>query len=333
MRAARAALRQICRPLQTPIRPVPGRTWHRSYATTVSAADLEFGQPVYETHPHILKPGEITPGISAQEYADRRAKLAFSLPENGVALLPSAELKYRSGAVFFPFRQESNFLYLTGFSEPEALAVICKTGPNLGDYSFHLFCRPKDAFAEQWSGPWSGLRAAEDVFNADTSSSIHDLTTLLPLLRSASRIYTDHPANPTSPPLTTILRTLPSPQPRSPLVNSSALSNPPLKYPSCATPAASPAAPSPPPCAGPGPPSATCTPTSRTLSPSTGLPLRAGHCVTIEPGVYVPDDERFPKHFRGLAVRIEDSVAVDEEGPVVLTVEAVKEVEDIEALR
>ena len=63
------------------------------------------------------------------------------------------------------------------------------------------------------------------------------------------------------------------------------------------------------------------------------IPLRAGHCVTVEPGVYVPDDERFPKHFRGLAVRIEDSVCVDETGPLVLTTEAVKEVADIEALR
>ena len=61
--------------------------------------------------------------------------------------------------------------------------------------------------------------------------------------------------------------------------------------------------------------------------------MRKGHCVTVEPGVYVPDDERFPAHFRGLAVRIEDSVFVDEEGPVVLTPEAVKEVVDIEALR
>jgi intermediate cleaving peptidase 55 len=118
----------------------------------------------------------VTPGISAQEYADRRAKLAFSLPDDAVAVLPSAEVKYRSGAVFYPFRQESNFLYLTGFSEPQSLAVIRKTGPSLGDYTFHLFCRPKDAFAEQWSGPWSGLRAAEDVFNADEAASIHDLS-------------------------------------------------------------------------------------------------------------------------------------------------------------
>ncbi|KAL2135056.1 hypothetical protein VTI74DRAFT_9976 [Chaetomium olivicolor] len=488
MRAARAALRQISRPLHISTRPLPGTTRNRRYVTAVSAAELEFGQPVYETHPHILKPGEVTPGITAQEYADRRAKLAFSLPENGVAVLPSAQIQYRSGAVFFPFRQESNFLYLTGFSEPESLAVIRKTGPSLGDYSFHLFCRPKDAFAEQWSGPWSGLRAAEDVFNADASGSIHDLASLLPpLLRDASRIYTDaplHPASSTSslspsslPSILRSLPTTPSTAPLSPLVNSLRA----IKSPSeiavmrhagrvsgrALTSAMRRAWKSEkdlhaylahaftfdglsgeayvPVIAG-GPRGRMIHYTHNTAllredetvlvdaggeygwyisditrvwpvggrfsaaqrdlyaavlavqrmsvrlcRASAGLsldeihrateaalqteleklgfsfgvrghnvmgilfphhvghyvgldvhdvpgyprsvPLRAGHCVTIEPGVYVPDDERFPKHFRGLAVRIEDSVAVDEEGPVVLTPEAVKEVEDIEALR
>lgn len=66
---------------------------------------------------------------------------------------------------------------------------------------------------------------------------------------------------------------------------------------------------------------------------SRGEVLREGHCVTVEPGVYVPDEERWPAHFRGLAVRIEDSVCVGAEGPTVLTTEAVKEVVDIEALR
>jgi intermediate cleaving peptidase 55 len=60
--------------------------------------------------------------------------------------------------------------------------------------------------------------------------------------------------------------------------------------------------------------------------------LKAGHCLTVEPGVYVPFDDRFPKHFQGMGIRIEDSVCVGE-GPLVLTAEAVKEVVDIEALR
>jgi len=61
--------------------------------------------------------------------------------------------------------------------------------------------------------------------------------------------------------------------------------------------------------------------------------VREGHCITIEPGIYVPDDERWPRHFRNMAVRIEDSVAVGEEKPLVLTAEAAKEIDDIEALR
>lgn len=66
---------------------------------------------------------------------------------------------------------------------------------------------------------------------------------------------------------------------------------------------------------------------------SRSVPLKAGHCVTIEPGVYVPDDERWPKHFRGMGIRIEDSVCIEEDAPLVLTTEAIKEVVDIEALR
>ena len=66
-----------------------------------------------------------------------------------------------------------------------------------------------------------------------------------------------------------------------------------------------------------------------------GVPLKRGNCITIEPGVYVPDDEKWPKHFRGIGVRIEDCVVVGEEKgrEVVLSVDAVKEVVDIEALR
>ncbi|KAI4255124.1 MAG: hypothetical protein L6R35_007521, partial [Caloplaca aegaea] len=61
-------------------------------------------------------------------------------------------------------------------------------------------------------------------------------------------------------------------------------------------------------------------------------PLRAGQCVTVEPGLYIPDTDRWPAAFRGMGIRIEDSICVQEDHPLVLTTEAVKEVEDIEAL-
>ncbi|KAH0538001.1 hypothetical protein FGG08_005362 [Glutinoglossum americanum] len=94
----------------------------RSYAS-ISAADLKFGQPLHETHAHILAAGEripVTPGISALEYATRRAKLAAHLPDNAIAVLASSNIKYRSGTVFYEFHQDPDFFYLTGTSLPHS---------------------------------------------------------------------------------------------------------------------------------------------------------------------------------------------------------------------
>jgi intermediate cleaving peptidase 55 len=81
-------------------------------------------------------------------------------------VLASSDTKYRSGAVSYEFHQEPNFLYLTGFNEPQSVAVIQKLGSS-SDYVFHLFLRPKNARVEQWDGALSGEQAALDVFNAD----------------------------------------------------------------------------------------------------------------------------------------------------------------------
>lgn len=61
--------------------------------------------------------------------------------------------------------------------------------------------------------------------------------------------------------------------------------------------------------------------------------LAADQTITIEPGCYVPFDDQWPKHFRGLGLRIEDSICIGEDVPTVLSVEAVKEIVDIEAAR
>lgn len=66
----------------------------------------------------------VTPGITALEYAQRRWNLADLLERNSIAVIAGADLKYRSGAVFYEFHQDPDFFYLTGFNEPEALAVI-----------------------------------------------------------------------------------------------------------------------------------------------------------------------------------------------------------------
>ncbi|KIW04220.1 uncharacterized protein PV09_04527 [Verruconis gallopava] len=167
----------------------------RQYAA-LAAAELQFGQPLHETHPHLLKAGEITPGITAVEYYHRRQKLAELLPVNSVAILAAGDVKYRSGssAVFYDFHQDPDFLYLTGFLEPEALAVIAKKGKSASDVIFHLFVRPKNAADEQWEGARSGVQAALDVFNADEAGDINRVDRELPkLLQGVEKVYTDLP--------------------------------------------------------------------------------------------------------------------------------------------
>lgn len=116
----------------------------RPYAS-IAASEFQFGQPVHETHPHLLKAGEgrfenpgrlyvphvphvphsltyctastVTPGITALEYAHRRSNLASKLPKNSIAILAASEVKFRSGAVFYEFHQDSNFFYLTGMAQ------------------------------------------------------------------------------------------------------------------------------------------------------------------------------------------------------------------------
>ncbi|OJJ86189.1 aminopeptidase P family protein [Aspergillus glaucus CBS 516.65] len=199
-----SALR-TCRPLvqRSGISRLP--SW-RTYASSISAADLKFGQPLHETHPHILSPGELTPGITALEYAQRRSKLANKLPQNAIAVLAASEVKYRAAGIFNDYRQDSNFFYLTGFNEPNALAIIANDGSG-DNHIFHLYVREKDPKAELWDGARSGTRAAVDVFNADEdiddsrltgvsqSGDIDRIGDILPnIVSGASAIYTDIPA-------------------------------------------------------------------------------------------------------------------------------------------
>ncbi|KAL8767091.1 MAG: hypothetical protein Q9209_006318 [Squamulea sp. 1 TL-2023] len=134
---------------------------------------------------------DLTPGITAIEYAQRRSKLASKLPKDGVAILAASDVKYRSGAVFYDFHQDSDFFYLTGFNEPDAVAVIGKSSAG-DDHSFHLYVRAKDPKAEQWEGSRSGAQAAIDVFNADESGDIKDAEKLLSrAIRDASEVFTE----------------------------------------------------------------------------------------------------------------------------------------------
>ncbi|KAI9593100.1 peptidase M24, structural domain-containing protein [Syncephalis fuscata] len=127
------------------------------------------GQPLPETHPHLMHVGEITPGITKEEYEDRRARLFAKLPVNSAVIIPGYRTRYASCNVFYPFRQSSDLFYLTGFNEPDAVAVLEKIGVHQHNpiERFRMFVRPRDEHAELWDGPRTGLEGARQIFGAD----------------------------------------------------------------------------------------------------------------------------------------------------------------------
>jgi len=112
----------------------------------------------------------------SDRYAEHRARLAKTVGENGLAIIPAATEVIRNYDVPHPFRQDSFFWYLTGFGEPEAVAVIAP-GHDEGDFT--LFVRPKDPTMEVWTGIRAGTTGAKERFGADNAYEIGDFDDVL----------------------------------------------------------------------------------------------------------------------------------------------------------
>ena len=109
-------------------------------------------------------------------YAARRAKLAQMLGDGGVAVLPTAPEQPRNRDSGFPFRHDSYFYYLTGFTEPNAWLVITAEGRST------LLCQPKDLEREIWDGYRLGPEAAPAALGVDEAHSVSELNALMPKL-------------------------------------------------------------------------------------------------------------------------------------------------------
>lgn len=120
------------------------------------------------------------------EYRQRREQLMGKLGQ-GTAVVRSAPTAVMHNDVEYTFRQDSDFFYLTGFDEPEAIAILA---PHHEEHRFVLFVRPKDPVKETWSGYRVGVEAAKAEYGADEVYSIDDLDEKLPqYLEKADRIY------------------------------------------------------------------------------------------------------------------------------------------------
>ncbi len=107
---------------------------------------------------------------------------------NSIAVLPGALLQHRNADAEYPFRQNSNFYYLTGFCEPEAVLVLLKSDSNTEEYI--LFCRGNNPEEEIWTGPRTSIADAIKHYGADKAFEIAKLDEILPsLLKDRDKIY------------------------------------------------------------------------------------------------------------------------------------------------
>jgi Xaa-Pro aminopeptidase len=104
---------------------------------------------------------------------------------SAVAVLPSAPVFLRNNDVEHEYRQDSDFFYMTGFDEPESVAVL-----DASTRTMTLFVRPRDRDREVWDGPRAGIDGAKEHFGADAAFVIGELAEKLPdLLQNRRRVH------------------------------------------------------------------------------------------------------------------------------------------------
>ncbi len=125
--------------------------------------------------------------MDKKEYSRRRKRLMDMMGDQSVAIIPTSPVSIRNRDVEFSFRPESDFYYLTGYSEPEAVAVLI---PDRHHGEYVLFCRERDEKMEIWNGRRAGLEGACDIYGANDAFPIEDMDDILPgLLEDRERIY------------------------------------------------------------------------------------------------------------------------------------------------
>jgi Xaa-Pro aminopeptidase len=127
------------------------------------------------------------PDVMAEEFARRRRQLMRLMGRDAIAVLPAAPERIRNNDVCYNFRQDSDFHYLTGFGEPEAVAVLI---PGRAQGEFVMFVRERNRTREIWDGRRAGPEGAQKQYRADDAFPIGDLDDILPgLLESRARVY------------------------------------------------------------------------------------------------------------------------------------------------
>lgn len=190
------------------------------------------GQPSPFTHPHLLKPGEVTPGVTQSEFDLRRRRLASLIEVQAERLGPpvstathvvvvlSHPTRYMSNDIPYHFHQNQDFLYLSGVLEPDSALVLF--GERRPDQAA-LFVPRRDPGRELWDGPRSGKDGAAALTGVERVHCTEELGAVLKSLKGSVLWYdSSPPAHPRlhQTHLAPVLEAGPLPRPVRPLVHS-----------------------------------------------------------------------------------------------------------------
>ena len=109
--------------------------------------------------------------LSQADFKQRRNLLAQHIGSNSIASIATRAEMYRNRDADYKYRADSSFYYLTGFAEPEAVAVI-ETFAEGEEYSYSLFCRERNREMEIWNGYRAGIDGAIEIYDADEAYAI-----------------------------------------------------------------------------------------------------------------------------------------------------------------
>src|SRR4029077_4249252 len=120
-------------------------------------------------------------------FQTRRKRVMDAIAPGATAILPSAPIAIRSGDVEVIYRQDSDFYYMTGFAEPESVALL---SPGHPDGEFVMFVRPRDKERETWTGRRAGVEGAIVEYGADKAYVIEELDRVVPAISKKPRAST-----------------------------------------------------------------------------------------------------------------------------------------------
>lgn len=128
--------------------------------------------------------------LTQTDFEERRAILAGEMGLKSIAVIATSPVALRNRDADYKYRADSSFFYLTGFAEPEAVAVIETFDTREDGYTFSLFCRERDRDMEIWNGYRAGIDGAIEEFDADEAYAIDLLDEeILPKLQNKEKLF------------------------------------------------------------------------------------------------------------------------------------------------